>query len=407
MKILVANLGSTSLKYRLFEFEGTSEELLARGGRERVADHAAAISECWQELVDGGHLRDEGDLAAVGFKPVHARGVTGCRLMDEETLKAMEEFEPAAPAHTAPYVNGIRLFRQRLPHTPLIGLFESAFYQWAPETAMRYAVPEGWFQLGVRRYGFHGASHKFIAEQSAQMLGRPDVAKRARDLYVEGPGSASYAPDLRVISCHLGGSSSITGIRSGIAIGNSMGMSPQSGLPQNNRIGDLDPFAAFYAMERLGLSPAGARKVMATESGLKALSGGTNDMRDLKGKAAAGDARARLAIDFLAHEARRWIGSYWLEMGGLEALAFTGGIGENDPEIRASICAGLDEMGLTLDDTANSAPVEEDAAITISSPGSRAKVLVIRANEELVVAREARRFLMKQERNNVRTPVQS
>jgi len=405
MKILVANLGSTSLKYRLFEFEGVNEKLLARGGRERVTDHAVAISECWQELVDGGHLRDEVDLAAVGFKPVHARGVTGCRLMDEETLKAMEEFEPVAPAHTMPYVNGIRLFRQRLPRTPLIGLFESAFYQWAPESAMRYAVPEEWFQLGVRRYGFHGASHKFIAEQSARMLGRPDVAERARDLYVNGPGDESRTPDVRVISCHLGGSSSIAGIRNGIAIGNSMGMSPQSGLPQNNRIGDLDPFAAFYAMERLGLSPAKAREVMATGSGLQGLSGGSNDMRDLKEKAATGDARARLAIDFFVHEARRWIGSYWLELGGLEALSFTGGIGENDPEIRASICAGLEEMGLTLDAAANRSLIKEDAAI--SAPGSRVKVFVIRANEELVVAREARRFLMEQERGNARPLAQA
>ena len=222
------------------------------------------------------------------------------------------------------------------------------------------------------------------------------MAERARDLYVDGPGNEPRAPDVRVISCHLGGSSSITGIRNGVAIGNSMGMSPQSGLPQNNRVGDLDPFAAFYAMERLGLSPAKAREVMATGSGLKGLSGGINDMRDLKEKAAAGDARARLAIDLFAHEARRWIGSYWLELDGVEALSFTGGIGENDPEIRASICAGLEEMGLTLDAAANSAPIEEDAAI--SAPGSRVKVMVIRANEELVVAREARRFLMEQEK---------
>jgi acetate kinase len=393
MKILVANLGSTSLKYRLFELADGNERMLARGGRERVKDHAAAISEIWRELVDGGQLMGEGDLAAVGFKPVHARGVTGCRLMDEEALKAMEEFETVAPAHTMPYVSGIRLFRERLPNTPLVGLFESAFYQWAPEAASIYAVPEEWARLGVRRYGFHGASHKFIAERSAELLGREDVARRARDLYITGPGSGGFNPELRVISCHLGGSSSITGIQNGLAIGNSMGMSPQSGLPQNNRTGDLDPFAAFYAMERLGLTLAQAREALAAASGLKGLTGGLNDMRDISERATAGDAASRRAIDFFIHESRRWIGSYWIELGGLEALVFTGGMGENDSGLRAAVCAGLEGMGLKLDPSRNSAQVGEDAMI--SAPDSRVKALVIRANEELVIAREVGRFLLK------------
>jgi acetate kinase len=221
-----------------------------------------------------------------------------------------------------------------------------------------------------------------------------DGGERARELYAKGPGSGSPAPELRVISCHLGGSSSVTGIRSGVAIGNSMGMSPQSGLPQNNRAGDIDPFAVLYAMDRLGLTPGETREALASASGLKALSDGHNDMRDIRERALAGDAAARRAIDFFVHETRRWIGSSWLELGGLDALVFTGGMGENAPWLRAAIAAALETMGLVLDPAANAARVGEDAAI--HAPGSKVKALVIRANEELVIAREARRFLMKE-----------
>ncbi len=169
-----------------------------------------------------------------------ARGINGCVRLDEQVLEAMEAFSPIAPAHNPPYITGIRDFARQMPEVPLVGLFETAFYQWAPEAAMRYAVPDSWHELGVRRWGFHGASHKFIAERSAELLGREDVAERARELYVNAVSTPVRAPWLRVISCHLGGSSSITGILNGAATGTSMGFSPQSGLPQNNRVGDLD-----------------------------------------------------------------------------------------------------------------------------------------------------------------------
>src|SRR2546422_161091 len=231
MKILVANLGSTSLKWRLFEFSDGQERLLHKGGVERVADYGRAIEDCLAELKTSGAIQSENDLAAVGFKTIMARGVTGCVRLDEEVGKAMEICNHIAPAHNPPYITGIRLFAQRMPGTPLVGLFETAFYQWAPEAAMRYAVPQSWHELGVRRWGFHGASHKYIAERSAELLGRKDVAERARRLYVDGGRTAISGPPLRVISCHLGGTSSITGILNGAAIGNSLGMSLQSGLP--------------------------------------------------------------------------------------------------------------------------------------------------------------------------------
>ena len=232
-----------------------------------------------------------------------ARGVNGCVRLDESVVEAMEAFSSIAPAHNPPYISGIRLFAQTMPKVPLIGLFETAFYQWAPAAAMRYAVPDAWHEAGVRRWGFHGASHKFIAERSAELLGRDDIADRARRLYIDHAATPARKPDLRVISCHLGGSSSVTGILNGVAIDTSMGLSPQSGLPQNNRVGDLDSFALPFMMHATGLKLEEAEKLLCKESGLKALSGGFNDLRDIQEQAAHGNARAQLALDVLVHHA--------------------------------------------------------------------------------------------------------
>ena len=391
MKILVANLGSTSLKWRLFDFSNGAERLLHKGGFERVTDHDAAIGDCLKQLSESGSIASETEIAAVGFKTVVARGVNGCVRLDETAVKAMESFNALAPAHNPPYISGIRLFAKRMPGTPLVGLFETAFYQWIPEAARRYAVPDAWHEAGVRRWGFHGASHKFVAERSAELLGRNDVAERARRLYVDGGTTAVQGPPLRVVSCHLGGSSSITGIRNGVAIGNSLGMSPQSGLPHNNRVGDLDSFAVPFALRHLGLSLDEVERQLCKESGLKGLSGLSNDIRDIDAAAEKGDARARRALDFFVHEARRWIGGYWLELGGLDALVFTAGIGENRSELRAAIAAGLEGLGLEIDPAANLALRAQEG--TVSTATSRVKVMVIPANEELVVAREVRRHL--------------
>lgn len=391
MKILVANLGSTSLKYRLFDFSGAEEKLLARGGVERVTDYAQAIESCLGELRHGGWIHDESDLAAVGFKTIMARGINGCVRLDEKVVRAMEEYNAVAPAHNPPYITGIRLFAQRMPKVPLIGLFETAFYQWAPAESMRYAVSEAWYQAGVRRWGFHGASHKFIAERSAEMLCREDVANRARRLYVDSGKSPVHAPALRVISCHLGGSSSVAGILNGVAIGNSMGLSPQSGLPQNNRTGDLDAFALPFVMRSMGLSLEEAERQLCQESGLKALSGGYNDIRDIEAQAAQGNAGARLALDVFIDSARHWIGAYYLQLNGADALVFTAGIGENRAGVRAEICRNLDQLGIILDPALNSQTRGREGIV--SAPESRVKVIVIPTNEELVVAREARRFL--------------
>ena len=397
MKILVANLGSTSLKWRLFDFSTGQERMLHKGGFERVSDYPKAIEDCLAQLLDAGHIANEKDLAAVGFKTVMAHGVTGCVRLDEATVKAMEACNSIAPAHNPPYITGIRLFARRMPDTALIGLFETAFYQWAPEAAMRYAVPQAWHDAGVRRWGFHGASHKFIAERSAELLGREDVVHRVRRLYVDGGQTPVRKPDLRVISCHLGGSSSITGILNGVALGNSLGMSPQSGLPHNNRVGDLDAFALPFLMRTTGLALEDAERLMCKESGLKGLSGGSNDIRDIQTRASQGNQQAQLALDVFVHQTRHWIGANFLQLNGADAIVFTAGIGENRAELRDAICANADRLGIALDSEKNASIKAQEGVI--SAPNAQVKVFVIPTNEELVVAREVRRFLENSNHN--------
>jgi acetate kinase len=396
MNILVANLGSTSFKFRLFRFDGAgAATLLAKGGYERVSDYGQAIDDCLAELKAAGHVRTAADLHGVGFKTVLGKNLTGCVRADARVIAALDGFKEIAPAHNPPYALGIQRFQEKLPGVPLVALFETAFYQWIPEAATRYAVPQAWHDAGVRRFGFHGASHKFVAERSAELLGRDDIAERVRQLYQSGPTPlAAGAKPLRVISCHLGGSSSVTGMRDGVAIGTSMGLSPQGGLPQNNRVGDLDSAAVPYVMKTLGLSLAEVERQMTKESGLLGLSGVSNDLRDVRAAAQQGNARAQVALDVFVHSARHWIGAFLLELGGCDALVFTAGIGENNPDVRAAMCANLGDLGLVLDPAKNNAL--RGAEGEISATGARTRVFVIPANEELVVARETVRCIAAQ-----------
>ena len=384
MKILVANLGSTSFKYRLFEMADGDACLLGKGGCERVTDFGTAIREALAEMEAGGVLGSRADIEAVGFKTVLGRNLSGCVEADDAVVEALEGFAAVAPAHNPAYAAGIRQFREILPEARQVALFETAFYQWVPEAATRYAVPEAWHAAGIRRYGFHGASHKFIAERSAELLGREDVAEGVRRLYQDGP--PEVAVPLRVISCHLGGSSSVTGIRDGVAVGTSMGFSPQSGLPQNNRVGDLDSGAIPYAGKVLGLGMEELGRQLTTESGLMGLSGVGNDLRDVRKAAVAGNERAQLAVDVLVHETRRWASSFLFALGGLDALVFTAGIGENNPWLREEVCGGLEEFGIQIDASRNEECRGEEGEI--GTAGSQVKIFVIPANEELVLARE-------------------
>lgn len=390
MKILVANLGSTSFKYRLFNCGPAGEEAVAHGGFQRVEDFGSVIEGALASLIAEGHLESVEDLDAVGFKTVLGENLSGCVEADEDALAALEGMAAIAPAHNPAYAGGIRQFR-RLTGARLVALFETSFYQWVPEAATRYAIPESWYEAGIRRYGFHGASHKYIAERSAELMGRSDIRRRVEALYRDGPGGEPEGAPLRLISCHLGGSSSITAMVNGIAVGTSMGLSPQSGLPQNNRVGELDSMAIPLVMQRLGLSVEAAREVLSSEGGLLGLSGVSNDLRDIVEAAESGNERAQMAIDCYIHAIRHWIGAFTFQMGGLDALVFTAGIGENQAIIRAGVCAGLEAFGISLDLTRNETP--GDGECEIGKAGQAARIFIIPTNEELVVARETRRLV--------------
>lgn len=390
MKILVANLGSTSFKYRLYNMTEEDATLLTKGGYERLTEYATSIDDCLQKLQNEGHLKSLSDLDAVGFKTVLGKDLTGCVAADERVMEALNGFAAVAPAHNPPYAEAIRIFGEKAPQLTRVALFETAFYQWAPEAAMRYAVPESWHAIGVRRYGFHGASHKFIAERSAQLLGREDIANIAANLYTHGHKDPQGVAPCRVISCHLGGSSSVCGILNGRSIGASMGFSPQSGLPQNNRVGDLDSGALPYVMKTLGLSLEEAERQMTKEGGLLGVSGVSNDMRDVREAAQAGNAQAQIALDLMVHQIRHWIGAFAFQMGGCDALAFTAGIGEHNAWLREAVCAGLEGYGFEMCPDKNLATSGTEACISKSN--TPVKIFVIPANEELVIAREVYRY---------------
>ncbi len=392
MKILVANLGSTSFKYRLFDME--DQRQLARGGIERIGsaqsrsvveigenrhektlhvpDHAEAVRHCLAQLTDPEHgcLADAGEVAAIGFKAVHGGKYSGVQRVSAELLDEMEKLNHLAPAHNPPYIAAMRQLNEQLPDIPLVAAFETGFHQTIPDRNRYYAVPYEWAtDLLIQRWGFHGASHRYIATRTAELLGRSD---------------------LRVISCHLGGSSSICAIRDGKSVGNSFGMSPQSGLPQNNRVGRFDPFALPGIMDHTGKSLTEVLDILASESGLLGLSGVGGDLRDVEAAAAEGNARARLAVDVLVGEVRHWLGAYMVELGGVDAVVFTGGIGENRAGFRAAVCRELGVFGIVLDSQANN---EAQGEAKISAADSRVEIWVVPANEELIVARQTKELL--------------
>lgn len=393
MKILVANLGSTSFKYRLYDMAGG--EQLARGGIERIGspesrcvveigawkqeknlcvpDHAEAVHQCLSQLTDpqNGCLKDASEVSAIGFKAVHGGRISGVQRITPDLLAAMEEMIVAAPVHNPAYITAMRLMSEKLPEIPLVAAFETDFHQTIPDRNRYFAVPYEWAEKAlVRRYGFHGSSHRYIATRTAELLG----------------------PGLRIISCHLGGSSSLCAIRDGKSVATSMGFSAQSGLPQNNRVGDFDPYALPVIMKHTGKSLEEVLSILTNGSGLLGLSGAGNDMRDIEKAALEGNARAQLALDVFVSDTRRYLGAYLVELGGADVIVFTGGIGENQATFRSAVCANLEELGIVIDAAANNAARGE---AKIHAPQSRVQVWVIPTNEELVVARLAAQLLSK------------
>lgn len=394
MKVLVANLGSTSFKYRLFDMSpeqsGQPALQLARGGVERIGEasspcrveigdyrneiqmavphHGIAVRACVAQLTDAEHgcLSGPEEIAAIGFKAVHGGRLQGVFRIDEGVLDAMEEVTSVAPAHNPPYLAAMRQLAATVPDIPLVAAFETDFHRTIPAARQHYALPKAWADaLPIRKWGFHGASHRYIATRSGELLGRKDA---------------------RVISCHLGGSSSLCAIADGKSVATSMGMSPQTGLPQNNRVGDLDPFCLPMLMQHTGKSLEEMLAALSTEAGLLGLSGGlSGDIRDLQAAAEDGNADAQLALDVYVAEIRRQLGGMLVALGGCDALVFTGGIGENGAAIRNQVCAGLTELGICLDDAKN---ISQPGEFRVDAAESRCQIWVVPTNEELIVARQ-------------------
>ena len=365
MNILVPNLGSTSLKYQLLEMP--SGKVLSRGRLERVTDYARAIREL---------AIDDATIDAVAFKTVHGGAkYRGTFVIDDDVIAAMEEFLPVAPAHNAIYLLGIKAFRAAMPTVPLVAAFETEFHATMPEYATCYGIPKEWRERdGVRRYGFHGASHQYVSERVPEILG---VGRE----------------HLRLVSCHLGGSSSICAIRDGKSIDTTMGFSAQSGLENATRHGDLDVFAVLFLMKKNGWTVENAAEQLTRTAGLAGLSGiAGGDVRDLEKAILEGNADAALALSVFAYQVRKTIGAYAAAMAGIDAIAFTGGIGENSARLRRDSCEGLEFLGVRLDAARNESG---DGDRIVSAENSKVAVVTLATNEELIVARRAYRMLMR------------
>lgn len=383
MNVLAVNVGSTSLKYALF---GHGDEPRCRGKAGGVARSGAVLvheeggtrtehpiprpglEAALETMVEA--LRPQlPEVAAAAFKVVHGGDdATGVVMLDDRALAALERFSPAAPAHNPPYLLAIRHLRTILPDVPLVGSFETGFHAtWAPE-ARAYALPSGWAErYGLRRYGFHGASHRYIAERLAALE----------------PGARL------ALSCHLGGSSSVCAIVDGRSVDATMGFSPQSGLPQAERVGDLDGYALVHlASQGVGLERAA--EALAAEGGLLGLSGLSGDLQELEAAETDGHAGAGHALDVYAYEVRKSIGALAAAMGGLDALAFTGGMGENSSRLRSRICSGLGFLGIELDPDRNERAKDE---ARVSPEGARVAAWVIPTDEERILVRQARELL--------------
>lgn len=338
MNILVCNAGSTSLKFKLYDMP--EETVLAEQKQERVTDYESGIR-AFLDTIPGV------SVDAVGFKTVLSKDHYGVHVIDDAVIRGMEDYMVVAPAHNTFYLKAIRTFQKVMPGTPLVGVFETAFHQTIPEENYLYPIPYEWYEkYGVRKFGYHGASHGYVSEYLNKRLG------------------STY----KAVSCHLGGSSSITAIVDGKSFDTSFGMSLQCGVPQSNRCGDFDPYLIFFMHQKAGLSYEEIEETLTKKSGMLGISGVSNDCRDIEHAAKEGNGRAELALQMFIKEVAGYIGRYAAEMGGLDAVAFTGGLGEKSRKVREGVLKKLEFItGL--------------------------KVFVIPANEELGVARKTWRAL--------------
>lgn len=393
MNILICNVGSTSLKYQLFDMDD-GEKVLASGGAERVgtaksnfyhnnnltgtsihADahfptHREAISAMLEHLLDSCIVSLD-EISCVGFKVVHAKGVTGVQYLTEDVLQAMADFNSVAPAHNPPYIAAIRQFKDLMPDTPMIGSFETAFHSQMPPEAYLYPIPaELSKKHAIRRYGFHGASLEYLSTWTAKKMKRND---------------------LKLVCCHLGGSGSLCAVKNGVSIDTTMGMGLQCGVLQNNRIGDMDPYIIFHLVEECGMKLSEVKNMLQTKSGLLGLSGGfSNDLRDIQQAAKKGNEDCQNALKAYAYGIKKYIGAYAAAMGGVDAIVFGGGIGRKSDIIRAMSLENLDFLGISLDELKNK---NANGGDDISVSGAKVRIFVVDTNEEIIVARKAKALL--------------
>lgn len=397
MKVLVINCGSSSLKYQLFDM--TTEEVLAKGIVERIGlkgsqlthkprgkenyaqeaeinDHNKAIALVIKALTDEQHgvVNDIGEIDAVGHRVAHGGAVfSESALVDDKVKKEIEKLIELAPLHNPPNLLGIQAAEKLLPNVPQVAVFDTAFHQTIPAKAYMYSLPYEYYEkYGIRRYGFHGTSHKYVAQKAAEMMGRD-------------------FNELKIITCHLGNGASVTAIGNGKSQETSMGFTPLEGLTMGTRSGDLDPAIVSFLMEKEGLSAEEVNQVLNKKSGVLGISGVSSDFRDLEEAAKQGNERAQLAIDVFVHNVKKYIGAYVAVLNGLDALIFTAGLGENSAEIRSAICKDMDYLGIKIDEQKNQVRGE---AKDISATDAPVKTFVIPTNEELMIARDTKRLVL-------------
>ncbi len=391
MRIFVVNCGSSSLKYQLIDME--TQEVIAKGLAERIGIQGSVLNhqpnngkkitieeempshkEALKTVIDAltnkeyGVIKSMDEISAVGHRVVHAgEKFAYSVVINDEVMNALKECIDLAPLHNPPNILGIEACKELMPDVKMVGVFDTAFHQTMLPYAYIYALPyEYYTKYGVRRYGFHGTSHKYVAERAAAILGK-------------------NIEELKIVTCHLGNGASITAVKNGKSVDTSMGFTPLEGLAMGTRCGDIDPAICGFLMEKDDLDITGMNNVLNKKSGVLGISGVSSDFRDIENAAAEGNKRAALSLEVFAHKVKKYIGSYAAVMGGIDAVVFTAGLGENSITMRESICDGLEFLGLVIDKDKNNIRGKESI---ISTDDSKAKILLIPTNEELMIAKD-------------------
>jgi len=393
--VFVINCGSSSLKYQLIDMK--NENVMAKGLIERIGmdgsvlkhtpanantidisteipDHKVAIQLVIEALLDENHgvIKKMSEINAVGHRVVHGgERFTDSMLITTDVIKGIEACCEIAPLHNPPNLHGILACMELLPEVPQVAVFDTAFHQTMPKTAFLYGLPyEMYVKYGLRRYGFHGTSHRYVAQKAAEMMGE-------------------HMSDLRIITCHLGNGASLTAIKYGKSVDTSMGYTPLEGLIMGTRSGEIDPAIIPFLMEKENMDAMQIDNFLNRRSGILGISGLSSDFRDLEAAANNGDERSQLAIDIFAYKVKKYIGGYVAAMGGVDAIVFTAGLGENSPFMREKICNGLEYLGTRIDPELNKI---RGKAREVSIKRARTKIFVIPTNEELVIARDTKRI---------------